>query len=44
MVRYAIEKKIASVKKLESFDAEGYHFEPAVSAPDRLVFRRKLAA
>ncbi|GAB3469893.1 peroxide stress protein YaaA [Polaromonas eurypsychrophila] len=44
MARYAIEKKIASVKKLESFDAEGYRFEPAVSAPDRLVFRRKQTA
>jgi cytoplasmic iron level regulating protein YaaA (DUF328/UPF0246 family) len=44
MARYAIEKKIASVKKLESFDLEGYRFEPAVSAPDRLVFRRKQAA
>ena len=44
MVRYAIEKKIATVKKLEAFDAEGYRFDPAVSAPDRLVFRRKLAA
>lgn len=44
MVRYAIEKKITSVKKLESFDAEGYRFDPAVSAPDRLVFRRKQAS
>jgi cytoplasmic iron level regulating protein YaaA (DUF328/UPF0246 family) len=41
MVRYAIEHKIVSVKKLEGFDAEGYCFEPAVSAADRLVFRRK---
>ena len=44
MVRYAIEKKIATVRKLEGFDAEGYCFEPAVSGPDRLVFRRKQAA
>jgi cytoplasmic iron level regulating protein YaaA (DUF328/UPF0246 family) len=44
MVRYAIEKKIATVKKLEAFNAEGYRFEPAVSAPDRLVFRRQQAA
>jgi uncharacterized protein len=43
MVRYAIEKKIATVKRLEGFDAEGYRFDPAVSAPDRLVFRRKQA-
>ncbi|MDP3606441.1 MAG: peroxide stress protein YaaA [Polaromonas sp.] len=43
MVRYAIEKKITTVKKLEGFGAEGYRFDPAVSAPDRLVFRRKQA-
>jgi hypothetical protein len=44
MVRYAIEKKIATVKKLEGFDAEGYRFDAAVSQPDRVVFRRKQAA
>ena len=44
MVRHAIEKKLATVKKLESFDAEGYRFEPKASGPDRLVFRRKQAA
>ncbi len=44
MVRYAIENQIATVRKLEGFDAEGYRFDPAVSAPDRLVFRRKQAA
>ncbi|MDP3357634.1 MAG: peroxide stress protein YaaA [Polaromonas sp.] len=43
MARYAIEKKVATVKKLEDFGAAGYRFEPAVSAPDRLVFRRRLA-
>ena len=43
MARYAIEKKVATVKKLEGFNAEGYRFAPTVSAPDRLVFRRKLA-
>ena len=43
MARYAIEKKVATVGKLEGFNAAGYRFEPAVSAPDRLVFRRKLA-
>lgn len=40
MVRYAIEKKADSVKKLEGFDLEGYAFAPEVSEPDRLVFRR----
>ncbi|MBW8720379.1 MAG: peroxide stress protein YaaA, partial [Polaromonas sp.] len=44
MARYAIEKKLATVKKLEGFDAEGYRFEPKVSGPDRLVFRRKQAS
>lgn len=43
MARYAIEKKVATVGKLAGFGAAGYCFEPAVSAPDRLVFRRKLA-
>ncbi len=43
MARYAIEKKIAAIRKLEGFSSAGYHFAPAVSAPDRLVFRRKLA-
>ncbi len=42
MARYAIEKKLTSVKKLESFSAEGYGFDAAASAPDRLVFRRRL--
>ena len=40
MLRYAIDKKIASVKKLEGFNSEGYCFEAKLSAPDRLVFRR----
>jgi uncharacterized protein len=42
MVRYAIENKLTAVSKLQGFDAEGYQFEPAVSEPDRLVFRRRL--
>ena len=41
MVRYAIEKRAATVKKLEGFNAEGYCFDAELSAPDRLVFRRK---
>lgn len=44
MVRHAIEKKLATVKKLESFNAEGYRFDAKASGPDRLVFRRKQAA
>jgi uncharacterized protein len=42
MARYAIQKRITTVKKLESFNAEGYAFNAAASEPDRLVFRRKL--
>ena len=42
MVRHAIETKVATVKKLEDFNAEGYGFESALSKPDRLVFRRRL--
>lgn len=41
MVRYAIEKKLVSVKKLEAFNADGYGFDASVSTPDRLVFRRQ---
>ena len=40
MARYAIENKATTPKKLEAFHAEGYRFEAARSAPDRLVFRR----
>ncbi|RYX97611.1 MAG: peroxide stress protein YaaA [Comamonadaceae bacterium] len=40
MARYAVEKKIGSVKKLEGFSAEGYRFDADASKPDRLVFRR----
>jgi len=43
MVRYAIENKLSSVKKLESFNLEGYQFTADVSTPERLVFRRQSA-
>ena len=42
MARYAIDKKITSVKKLEGFSADGYQFAAEQSAPDRLVFRRNI--
>jgi uncharacterized protein len=42
MARYAIEKRITTVKKLSAFDAEGYTYTEAASQPDRLVFRRKV--
>jgi uncharacterized protein len=42
MARFCIQKRIQDVKKLEAFQSDGYAFHAAVSAPDRLVFRRKL--
>ena len=44
MARYAIEHQAASVKTLEGFAAEGWGHDASASAPDRLVFRRHLAA
>jgi cytoplasmic iron level regulating protein YaaA (DUF328/UPF0246 family) len=44
MARYAIGHRINAPKKLERFDLEGYAFDSAVSEPDRLVFRRRLAS
>ncbi len=44
MARYAIIKRIETPRKLESFNLEGYAFDPAASQPDRLVFRRKSIA
>jgi uncharacterized protein len=41
MARYAIEKRITTVKKLTSFNEAGYTYTAAASEPDRLVFRRK---
>ena len=41
MVRYAIENRLASVEKLQHFDAEDYRFDASESALDRLVFRRR---
>ncbi len=42
MARYAIQKRIKDVKKLQAFCAEGYAFNAHISSPDRLVFRRKV--
>jgi cytoplasmic iron level regulating protein YaaA (DUF328/UPF0246 family) len=41
MARFAIQKRIQDVKKLEDFCSEGYAFHAGSSTPDRLVFRRK---
>lgn len=41
MARYCIQKRIDSVKRLETFSSEGYRYDAKASQPDRLVFRRK---
>ena len=43
MARHATLQRIRSPKALTSFNAEGYALAAAVSAPDRLVFRRRVA-
>jgi hypothetical protein len=43
MARWAVQHKAASVKALQRFDLEGYGFDATASAPDRLVFRRRVA-
>ncbi|MFY9511706.1 MAG: peroxide stress protein YaaA [Rubrivivax sp.] len=43
MARYAVQQRLASPKKLQAFDAEGYAYAPEVSTPARLVFRRRVA-
>ena len=43
MARYAITHRVATPKKLEGFNLEGYALDAGVSEPDRLVFRRKMA-
>ncbi len=40
MVRYAIEHQAATPEALRGFSAEGYAWQPALSTPDALVFRR----
>jgi cytoplasmic iron level regulating protein YaaA (DUF328/UPF0246 family) len=42
MARYAIQHQIKTPKALQSFNAEGYAFEPSESSDDTLVFRRHL--
>jgi uncharacterized protein len=43
MARYAITQRVVTPGKLEGFKLDGYAFDAAVSARDRLVFRRKAA-
>jgi uncharacterized protein len=44
MARYAIQHRITHPEGLLGFDLEGYAYDPQVSEPDRLVFRRKVQA
>lgn len=41
MARYAITQRIDRPEGLADFDLEGYAYAPAVSTPQRLVFRRQ---
>jgi uncharacterized protein len=41
LARYAIEQRIESPQGLQGFHADGYGFDATVSAPERLVFRRR---
>jgi len=41
MARWAITHRVRSTKALQAFDADGYAFDAAASAPQRLVFRRR---
>ena len=43
MARWAIEHRVDAPGRLKAFEADGYRFDAAVSAPDRLVFRRRQA-
>ena len=42
MARWAVQERARSPRRLEAFEAEGYAFAPAVSTPERLVFRRRV--
>lgn len=41
MVRYAVQHRAATPEALKAFNLEGYVYQPALSEPDRLVFRRE---
>ncbi len=43
MARWAVQHKVQTPRRLEAFDLEGYAFDPGASAPERLVFRRRVA-
>lgn len=43
MARFAATHAVVLPEQLKAFDSEGYAFDAAVSEPDRLVFRRRVA-
>jgi uncharacterized protein len=43
MARYAIQRRAATPQALQAFDLEGYAYAAAESAPQRLVFQRRVA-
>jgi cytoplasmic iron level regulating protein YaaA (DUF328/UPF0246 family) len=43
MARHAIEQRATAPRQLQSFATDGYAYAPRASAPDRYVFRRRLA-
>jgi len=42
MARHAIAQRARTPEDVLGFDAEGWRHAPAVSTPERLVFRRRL--
>ncbi len=44
MVRFAVQNRAATPEALCAFSAEGYAWQPSLSTPDELVFRRDLVA
>lgn len=44
MARYAVQHRAATPEALRGFNAEGYAWQPALSGPDALVFRRDTLA
>jgi hypothetical protein len=44
MCRWAITHRVTLPRQLEGFDLDGYGYAPEASTPDRLVFRRRVAA
>ena len=42
MARFCIEHQIDTPAGLQRFDLEGYRYQPELSTPERLLFRRKL--